>query len=124
MFRKCRALLGAKVRKGAGIYKNKCFVPPCSRSAEHFLGQKLEKVQASIKTNVLSPVFKKCRALLGARVRKGAGIYKNKCFVPAYSRSAGHLLGRELEKVQASIKANVLSPRVQEVQSTSWGESY
>ena len=46
MFKKCRALLGAKVRKGAGIYKNKCFVPL---------------------------VFKKCRALLGAKVTKTQG---------------------------------------------------
>ena len=69
-------------------------------------------------------MFKKCRALLGAKVRKVAGIYKSKCFVPAYSGSAEHFLGRELEKVQASIKANVLSPHVQEVQGTSWGESY
>ena len=56
VFRKCRTLLGARVRKGAGIYKSKCFVPACSRSAEHFLGRKLLKLKATNK-QMLSPMI-------------------------------------------------------------------
>ena len=68
-------------------------------------------------------VFKKCRALLGAKVRKGAGIYKSKCFVPACSRSAGHFLGRKLLKLKTTNK-QMLSPMILIVKSYNKAYQY